>query len=282
MAATEAGIAASHALDELYREHVAEVYRYAYAVLGNHADAEDVTQTTFVNALRALERGERPRKPSNWLITITHNIVRQRFRQQQARPTEVELDRDVAQEPADTSGPSMDELVRALQRIPPSQREAIVMRELEGRSYAEIAKILDLSPGALETLLFRARRSLADELENAVTCDRAELGLSKQLDGRLSRKERKRLDDHIAECPSCARLQVTQGRQRRAFKGLALVPLPLSLTLFKGAPAASAAGLLPTIGTAAAVGGGAAAGGGGATLGGPRAGWSCSPRLSSP
>ena len=168
MAATEAGIAASHALDELYREHVAEVYRYAYAVLGNHADAEDVTQTTFVNALRALERGERPRKPSNWLITITHNIVRQRFRQQQARPTEVELDRDVAQEPADTSGPSMDELVRALQRIPPSQREAIVMRELEGRSYAEIAKILDLSPGALETLLFRARRSLADELENAV------------------------------------------------------------------------------------------------------------------
>ena len=63
---------------------------------------------------------------------------------------------------------------------------------------------------------------------------------------------------------------MTQGRQRRAFKGLALVPLPLSLTLFKGAPAASAAGLLPTIGTAAAVGGGAAAGGGagGMTLGG--------------
>ena len=128
MSAAESSVAASRALDDLYRSHVSEVYRYAYAVLGNHADAEDVTQPTFVNALRALERGERPRKPSNWLITITHNIVRQRFRQAQARPTEVELDRDVPQEPADTSGPSMEELVRALQRIPQSQREALVMR----------------------------------------------------------------------------------------------------------------------------------------------------------
>ena len=271
MSAAESSVAASRALEDLYRSHGGEVYRYAYAVLGNHSDAEDVTQTTFVNALRALERGERPRKPSNWLITITHNIVRQRFRQQQARPTEVELDRDVAQEPSDDSGPSMEELVRALQRIPQSQREALVMRELEGRSYNEIAQILELSTSALETLLFRARRSLADELENAVTCDRAELGLSRQLDGRLSRKERKRLDDHIAECPSCARLQTTQGRQRHAFKGLALLPLPLSLTLFKGAPSAAAAIGIPTIGaagTAAVVSGGAATGGGGFALGG--------------
>ena len=71
-----------------------EVYRYVYAVLGNRADAEDVTQTTFVNALRALERGEQPRKPANWLITIAHNLIRQRFRQQQSRPRQVELDRD--------------------------------------------------------------------------------------------------------------------------------------------------------------------------------------------
>jgi RNA polymerase sigma factor (sigma-70 family) len=271
MSAAESSIAASRALDDLYRIHAGEVYRYAFAILGNHADAEDVTQTTFVNALRALERGERPRKPSNWLITITHNVVRQRFRQQQTRPTEVELDRDVAQAPADEGGPSLEELVRALQRIPQSQREALVLRELEGRSYDEIAQIMDLSKGALETLLFRARRSLADELENAATCDRAELDLSRQLDGRLSRKERRRLDDHIAECPACKRLQGTQGRQRRAFKGLALLPLPLSLTLFKGAPSASAATGLPTIGaacSAAVLAGSGAASGGGATVGG--------------
>ena len=197
MATTETSSPATEALDELYRAHAAEVYRYSYAVLGNAADAEDVTQTTFVNALRALARGDPPRRPSSWLITIAHNIVRQRFRQQQARPVEVELDRDVpSAEVSDDDAPSLEELVRALQRIPPRQREALVLRELEGRAYKEIAEILDTSVGALETLLFRARRSLAEELENLVTCDRAELAISKR-DGRLGRKERRRLDAHL-------------------------------------------------------------------------------------
>ena len=57
MSAAEAPHVASRAVDDLYRQHRAEVYRYAYAVLGNHADAEDITQTTFLNAYRALEQG---------------------------------------------------------------------------------------------------------------------------------------------------------------------------------------------------------------------------------
>jgi len=259
MATTAIGIRAAHELDELYRAHAAEVYRYAYAVLGNSADAEDVTQTTFVNALGALERGEQPRKPTNWLITIAHNVIRHRFRQQQSRPREVEFDRDVPAPEAEDDGPSIDDLVRALQRIPPSQREALVLREMEGRSYKEIGAILDVSLSALETLLFRARRSLAEELENLVTCDRAELALSQQTDGHLSRKQRKRLVAHLGECTSCARIAALSLTRRRAFKGLAVLPLPLSLTLFKGAPSASAAIGLPTIGAGAAAGGGAAA-----------------------
>ena len=271
VATTATGIRAARELDELYRAHAAEVYRYVYAVLGNQADAEDVTQTTFVNALRALERGEHPRKPTNWLITIAHNLIRQRYRQQQARPREVELDRELASLEADDDGPSIDDLVRALQRIPPSQREALVLRELEGRSYKEISSILDVSPTALETLIFRARRSLAEELENLVTCDRAQLALSQQADGRLGRKERKRLVAHLDECPSCARAAALGLKRRRAFKGLAILPLPLALTLFKGAPSASAAIGLPAIGAGAAIGGGAAVGGG-ASIGGGAAG----------
>ncbi len=254
MATTAIGLRAAQELDELYRAHAAEVYRYVYAILGNSADAEDVTQTTFVNALGALERGEQPRKPTSWLITIAHNLIRQRFRQQQSRPREVELDRDVATVEADDDGPSIDDLVRALQRIPPSQREALVLREMEGRSYKEIAPILGVSTTALETLIFRARRSLAEELENLVTCDRAELALSQQADRRLGRKERKRLVAHLEECQSCARVAVLGMKSRRAFKGLALLPLPLSLMLFKGAPSASAAVGLPAIGAGAAVG----------------------------
>ena len=137
---------------------------------------------------------------------------------------------------ADDDGPSLEDLVRALQRIPDTQREALVLREMEGRSYKEISTILGVSVTALETLIFRARRSLAEELENLVTCDRAELALSQQSDGRLGRKERKRLAAHLEECPSCARVATLGLKHRRAFKGLALLPLPLSLTLFKGAP----------------------------------------------
>jgi RNA polymerase sigma factor (sigma-70 family) len=259
MATPAIGIQAKSELDELYRTHAAEVYRYAFAVLGNGADAEDITQTTFVNALRALERGERPRKPANWLITIAHNLIRQRFRQLQARPHLVELDRDVPTLEADDDGPSIEDLIRALQRIPETQRAALVLREMEGRSYKEIASILEVSLTALEGLIFRARRSLAEELENLVTCDRAELALSRQADDRLGRKERKRLVAHLKECPSCMRIAALGMKRSRAFRGLALLPLPLSLTLFKGAPSASAAIGLPTIGATAA--GTSAAGG---------------------
>jgi RNA polymerase sigma factor (sigma-70 family) len=269
MAVTEQSTRAKAALDDLYRRHVGDVYRYTYAVLGNHADAEDVTQTTFVNALRALERGEQPRNPSSWLLAIAHNLVRQRWRQAAARPTEIELVGDVPAGVPDEEI-ELDGLVKALQKIPPAQREALVMRELEGRSYQEIAELLGITTSALETLLFRARRSLADELENIVTCQSAELAMSQQLDGRLSRKDRRRLKEHLDECAACARLAEMQGKQRRAFKGLALLPVPIGLTLFKGAPAASAAiGLpsigVPSIGVGATGLGGAGAGAGTAT-----------------
>ena len=225
---------AARTVDDLYRTHAGEVYRYAYAMLGNRADAEDVTQTTFVNALRSLERGERPRKPSNWLVTIAHNIVRQRWRQQQARPAEVELDRDVALEEPEQEGPSLDDLVQALQRIPHTQREALVMRELEGRSYKEIEAILEITPSALETLLFRARRSLAEELENIVTCERAELAISKRLDGRLSRKDKRRLDEHLRECAGCARLYAGQDEAPPCLRSAVPAPAAVLVQLLPG------------------------------------------------
>jgi RNA polymerase sigma factor (sigma-70 family) len=274
VAATEAGSRAARDLDDLYRRHGAEVYRYAYAMLGNRPDAEDVTQTTFVNALRALEQGQSPRKASSWLYSIAHNIVRQRFRQARSRPSEVELHDELpgAAPVTDDEAPTLASVVAALGRIPPTQREAIVLREFEGRSYAEIAEILGITRGALETLLFRARRSLAEELENLVTCDRAEQLISRALDRRLSRKERKRLEAHMRDCASCARFELVQKRGRRALRGLALVPIPASLTLLKGTNSAAAASL-PTIGAATAATVTATAGGGtAATTGGLVAG----------
>ena len=82
------------------------------------------------------------------------------------------------------------------------------MREFEGRSYAEIAEILDVTQSALEALIFRARRSLAEQLEGALTCDEAERALSRKLDGRLPRREARRLKVHLRECPECARFDM--------------------------------------------------------------------------
>ena len=260
MAVTETGHLASREVDDLYRRHGAEVYRYAYAVLGNHADAEDVTQTTFLNAYRSLEQGVKPRKPANWLLTIASNAIKQRFRQEQARPRQVELDEQIAgHDVEDDDSPSVGELLTALSKIPPQQRQAIVLREFEGRSYAEIAAILGVTTGALETLLFRARRSLAEELEHQLTCTDAQLAVSKAADGRLGRKERRRLKDHLAECPDCAHFARIQQRHRSALRGLVLIPIPLSLTLFKGLEGAGTASaatlhLVPAAGSAAGAG----------------------------
>ena len=148
------------AFEQLYRKHAREVYQYALALTANPADAEDVTQTTFLNAYRAFERGERPHKPHNWLITITHNVCRMRWRSAGSRPREVTLEE--APEPAsrDDEQPDLDEVLTALAALSFNQRAAIVMRELEGRSYQEIAGVLDLSVSAVEALLFRARRNL--------------------------------------------------------------------------------------------------------------------------
>jgi RNA polymerase sigma-70 factor, ECF subfamily len=152
---------AERAFEQLYRKHAREVYQYALAVLTNPADAEDVTQQTFLNAFRAFQRGERPRRPHNWLIAIAHNVCRMRWRQANHRPKEVALEEapEPAANPTDDQ-PNLDEVLQALARLSFNQRAALVMRELEGRSYKEIANVLDVSVGAVEALLFRARRHL--------------------------------------------------------------------------------------------------------------------------
>src|SRR5690348_2647892 len=163
----------------MYRRHVPAVYRYALAVLGNQADAEDATQQTFLSAYRAWEQGERPRRAHNWLITIAHNVCRERFRERSRRPAEVELEPEAVAASADERVETAD-LMAALGQLQFNQRAALVMRELEGRSYDEIASTLDVSHSAVETLLFRARRALREQLEGELTCSEAEHALSRR------------------------------------------------------------------------------------------------------
>src|SRR3989440_8013414 len=240
-------------LERLYKKPAGDVYRYALVVLRNEADAEDVTQTTFMNAYRALERGEKPRTPQNWLIAIAHNVCRQRFRQSQRRPNEVELNEELAEAYVEEDPVSAEDIRRALGHLAFNQRAALVMRELEGRSYQEIAEILGLSVSAVETLIFRARRALREQLEEGITCHEAELAISRQLDDRLARSERGALRAHLRECEDCSRFARRQRAQRGAIKSLALIPLPATLNSFFGQHGGSAAA-----GGSAALGGGIA------------------------
>jgi RNA polymerase sigma-70 factor (ECF subfamily) len=251
------------AFERLYRKHVGDVYRYALAVMRNPADAEDVTQTTFLNAYRSyVEKGNRPEKPQNWLIAIAHNVCRQRFRQSARRPAEVTFEDDIADAIPDDDAPTGDDIRRALGHLAFNQRAALVMRELEGRSYAEIAEILDVSTSAVETLIFRARRALREQLEGSLTCGEAELAISRQLDGRLARAEKGQLRAHLRECPECATFARSQRAQRSAMKTLALIPVPSSLaSFFGGGGAAVGTGL--ALKAAAAVTAGLVVGGAG-------------------
>ena len=148
-------------LEGLYRRYASDVYHYALAVLRNPADAEDVTQTTFLNAYRAMQRGEQPLKPQNWLIKIAHNAARSRYQRVSRRVKEVPLDDHIEQlSVAEEDKPDVEAVLEALGRLPMNQRAALVLRELEGRTYAEIADTLNVSVPAVETLIFRARRAL--------------------------------------------------------------------------------------------------------------------------
>jgi RNA polymerase sigma factor (sigma-70 family) len=229
-------------IDQLYRRYADEVFRYSLTVLRSRADAEDVVQTVFMRALRAVERGERVAKPRNWLIKIAHNECRRLLT---TRKVHAELPDELAVEPVERG--RADELRGALEALPVQQKQALVLRELEGRTYADIATRLHVSVSAVETLLFRARRALREQLDAAIGCDEFALLLDDP------DADRARLRAHARACESCAHLE-RQARGRKSRLGR------IASTLFPwwGTGAKVAAVALGTATFAGGIGGGIA------------------------
>jgi RNA polymerase sigma factor (sigma-70 family) len=196
-------------VDRLYRRHSQEVLRYALLVLRSRTDAEDITQTVFLRALNAIERGERVRAPRNWLIKITHNECRRLIA---TRKLHIELPDEIAVEPVEPG--RAEELRLAMSALPATQRQALVLRELEGRTYAEISQALDLSESAVETLIFRARRALREQIENAMSCEEFAALLDDP-------SERMRVRAHARVCPECATLDHQSRGRKSALKRIA-------------------------------------------------------------
>jgi RNA polymerase sigma-70 factor (ECF subfamily) len=161
---SDARAAVDRSFEQLYRGHQADVFRAALRELGNVHDAEDVTQAAFVDAYRAVLGGSQPQAPRAWLLAIAENVRRRRFRTAQRRPREEPIDADfplAAEIPHELA----HTLAEALADLPPEQRQVFVLRELAGLSYDEIAEEVGSTVGAIQMLLFRARRSLRERLE---------------------------------------------------------------------------------------------------------------------
>jgi RNA polymerase sigma factor (sigma-70 family) len=156
---------AERSFEELYRGHRRDVYRAALRELGNVQDAEDVTQAAFVDAYRAVLRGTRPHAPRAWLLTIAENVRRRRFATSLRRLREEPLLDPEAVLAADESIEQAGALMDALAALTTEQREAFLLREITGLSYDEIARRMDSTVASVQMLLFRARKTLRDELD---------------------------------------------------------------------------------------------------------------------
>ena len=169
---------------DLYERYYDRVFGYCLYKLGDRQEAEDATQTTFLWVMRGLEHGIEPRLEANWLFTIAQNACRARIKTRgRKREQETLSDPQILEQVAPGRSGVQDELLglkEALGDMPELQRQAIILREWRGFSYKEIAAELDLTDAAVETLIFRARRSLAGRLEhpNARPAKRATLAIN--------------------------------------------------------------------------------------------------------
>ena len=162
---------------ELYKTHLRDVYSYSYYRVGNHHDAEDLTEQTFLQAYRHFERAlaesdGRPLRP--WLIRIVHNLAANYFRDRSRRP----------QTNLDDAGPlserhGTDELVEGREELrdvlagvadlPEDRKSALIMRFALDMDNREIARALGRSEGATKVLIHRALRQLEELVAIAET-----------------------------------------------------------------------------------------------------------------
>ena len=167
--------------EALYRKYLAQVYSYAYYELGDHHEAEDATERTFLAALANLHRFDERARPADgegastfkvWLFRIARNVVANERRAVRRHPATAldETTAAIVADPLDVEGDAVrrDEAAAAwaaVGRLPGDRRRAIVLRFVDEMSTAEIAGVLGRSEGAVRVLIHRALRSVAGDLD---------------------------------------------------------------------------------------------------------------------
>jgi len=162
------------AFEDFYREHLRDVYSYAYYRVGNHHDAEDLTEQAFLQAYRHFDRARResdgrPLRP--WVIRIAHNLASNYYRDRSRRPQTPLEHADPIATRHDTEAiaegrEELRQVMAHLEHLPDDRREALIMRFALGMDNREIARALGRSDGATKVLIHRAIKQLGEEMED--------------------------------------------------------------------------------------------------------------------
>jgi RNA polymerase sigma-70 factor (ECF subfamily) len=161
------------AFEDLYRAHLRDVFSYSYYRVGNHHDAEDLTEQTFLQAYRHFERARResngrPLRP--WLIRIAHNLASNYHRDRARKPTSALDKADPISHPHATEQvvegrEELRRVIDGLTHLPTDRREALIMRFALGMDNREIARALGRTDGATKVLIHRAIKQLEERLD---------------------------------------------------------------------------------------------------------------------
>ena len=232
---------------------------------GPRSDAEDALQDVFLSAYRSLRADERPVALRAWLYRVAHNRCIDELRRPAPMPTELpDITASDLHDPIEQSGrrEELERLVLDLGRLPEQQRSALLLRELEGLPYTEIAVTLGVSLSAVKSLLVRARMGLAEARE-ARDCDceeiRVDLAHTCERGVRTSARARR----HLRDCKPCSSYRVALRGTTRDLGALAPAAGPIAgLAQLLGIGGSGAAAGGGAIGGGAAGGGSIAAGGG--------------------
>jgi RNA polymerase sigma-70 factor (ECF subfamily) len=166
-----AGHGDTQAFSILYERFVHRIYNYIYYRTGNPHEAEDLTSRVFHRALHHIEHYDNRGVPfSAWLYRIAHNLVAN-WHRDNSRRKEVPLE-DYTQHPQRTLAPEarvvdnqeMEDLLKAIRRLPPDRQQLLILKFVEGMSNAEVAMIMMRSEGAIKSLYHRTLMALRDEL----------------------------------------------------------------------------------------------------------------------
>jgi RNA polymerase sigma-70 factor, ECF subfamily len=152
------------AFAELVRRHERRVYNLAYRMLGRPEEAADASQDVFVTCLRKLGGFKGTAAFTTWLHRVTLNVCYDALRKRsRERPSEDPPDRLAPDDPADEAAAAVD-VHRALQRVAEDFRAVLVLHDIQGLPYEDVAEALGIPVGTVKSRLHRARLAMATEL----------------------------------------------------------------------------------------------------------------------